>query len=232
MEKGLFGIFYEAELMFFDDEFCFGLRELLNDKLAKYVVAFIEDVENAPMEESTRNGIEKLKQHVLPPANILLLSEKLKRLPLSWLTGLTAFDLLNNITLSDAIIYSKTMERRNEVLSIFEYILGLEGQLIAYVDPRDKRAAVDFQKLVGNIEHKLMILTARLGTMPLKQNPNLMKSVKANMSLFYAPSEGTRRTGLNNIIGKINDIKMMREGLIFNALCDDLQLTEEQRRAV
>ena len=68
--------------------------------------------------------------------------------------------------------------------------------------------------------------------MPLKHNPNLMRSVKANMALFYAPSEAARKTGLNYIIGKISDIKMMREGLIYNRLCDDLQLTEEQRRAV
>jgi hypothetical protein len=59
-----------------------------------------------------------------------------------------------------------------------------------------------------------------------------MEAVKANMPLFYAPSEAARKTGLGYIIGKIGDIKMMREGLIYNRLCDDLQLTGEQRRSV
>lgn len=232
MEKGLFNIFFEAELMFFDEEFCINLRDLLNDKLAKYLVMFIREVENEPMIEAARNGVERIKLHVLPRANILLLSEQLKSWPISWMSGLTAYDLLNQIILSDAIVYSKTSDRRNEVLRIFNYILRLEGHLISYVDPREKQTAVDFLKLVGDIEHNLMILTAKMGAMPLKQNANLMGAVKANMTLFYAPSEATRKTGLNSIIGKINDIKMMREGLIYNQLCDNLQLTDEQRRAI
>ena len=232
MERALFNIFCEAELMFFDDEFCYSLRDLLNDKLAKYLVAFVNEAENEPMIEAARNGFERIKQHVLPRANILLLAEKLKRWPLSWLSGLTAYDLLNQIDPSDALIYSKTIERRNEVLGIFEYILTHEGQLVSYVDPREKQAATDFLKLVGEIEHNLMILTAQMGGMPLKRNANLSGAVKANMSLFYAPMEGVRKTGLNRINGMLGDIKMMREGLIYNQMCDDLQLTEAQRRAI
>lgn len=232
MEKGLFNIFYEAELMFFDDEFCACLRDLLNDKLAKYLVAFVRETEQEPMIEAARVGLEKIKLLVLPYANNILLAEKLKSWPITWLTGLTAYDLLNQIVLSDAIIYSNSKDRRNEVLSIFNYILGLEGQLISYIDPREKKAAADFLKLVCGIEHNLMILTAKMGSMPLKHNSNLVGTVKANMPLFYAPSEAARKTGLNYIIGKLNDIKMMREGLIYNQLCDDLHLTEAQRSAI
>jgi hypothetical protein len=116
MEIGLFNIFFEAELMFFDDEFCYALRDLLNDKLAKYLVGFIREAENTPMIQAARDGLDTLKRHALPRANVLLLSEKLRSWPVSWMPGMTAYDLLNQVILSDAVHYAKTAERRNEVL--------------------------------------------------------------------------------------------------------------------
>lgn len=240
-ELCLFDIFYEGEVMAFDDAFCQSLTPLLNDKLSEYLLKFISDAHSSGvMSDSTyiaeliRDGISCLERNTVPRARVLTMHRDMHN---KTFKGSSLFDYIRTMNLTGLDPLSLSSQEMQEISNTISEVLELIPAMVERVEARQKKDYLVFYSHVNRISQLAWSQRSQLesqgyGDLVVYNPKNVALVCDKNQELFFAHNEAARTTHLHRIISKEQDLRSIRQGLQYITMCDKASVSLNARRKI
>lgn len=240
-ELCLFDIFYEGEIMAFDDAFCETLTPLLNDKLSEYLLKFIDDVyasgvmsDQTYLAELICNGVACLERHAVPRARVLTMHRDMHS---KTFKGTSLFNYIRGMHLTGFDVLSLSSQEMQDISGVVDEVLDLIPNMVERVEARKKKDYLAFHSQVVRIEQEAWSQQRQLeshnyGDLVRYNSQSVSFICDKNQELFFSPTEAARTTNLHRVISKEQDLRSIRQGLSYIAMCDKRSISLTARRKI